>query len=201
MDVTVEKVDSVDFRRPTLQRSVLSENRALLLRRWKLVKAGLLDDSKAIDRWFPGQRDLLELLAVADEAHVLDMAACTIPLFSVTLPIGLEPGLFLSKHAETELEAENFEEIFLALSVRLDALRLATPQAAVIFGLTNQEVTRTSRFGPHELHALAKDPMMHMYQVAGDSYFTSVMTKQMTESEKTMLATVSRRPKDASFRC
>lgn len=200
MEMVTDSTNFVDFRRPTLLRSVMAENKSLLLRRWRLVQAGLLDDSKAVDRWFPGQRNLLEYLSVADEADVIAMSGCTIPLFSVTLPVGVAPGPFRAKRADNDFEAASFDEIFLALSVRLDCMRLSTAQAAMIFGLSNQEVNRASQFGPHELHALARDPMMHVFQVAGDSYFTSVMSREMTESEKTMLATVSRRPKDLACR-
>lgn len=187
----------IDFRKPTLLRSVMSENRMMLMRRWRLAQGGLLDDEKTITRWFPGQRNLLEMLEAVSEQEVEQMAECTTPLFAVTLPAGIYPGVFQARTPDNELEIQSEDEIFLSLSVRLDSLRLSTSQAAMIFGLTNSEVNRISRFGPHELRALARDPMMHVYPVTSDNYFVAAATRTMTEAEKTVLATVSRRSRDS----
>lgn len=187
----------IDFRKPTLLRSVMSENRMMLMRRWRLAQGGLLDDEKTITRWFPGQRNLLEMLEAVSEQEVEQMAECTAPLFAVTLPAGIYPGVFQARTPDNELEIQSEDEIFLSLSVRLDSLRLSTSQAAMIFGLTNSEVNRLSRFGPHELRALARDPMMHVYPVTSDNYFVAAATRTMTEAEKTVLATVSRRSRDS----
>lgn len=194
MDAQVQARDNggPDFRLPTLVRSIMAENRAMLLRRWRLAKNGLLD-SKLITRWFPEQKPLLDILgATEEEEQVVRMADCTTALFTVTLP-PLTPGVFTLPHTASELEKANADEIFMALLVRVNGLHLSTQQAIVDFCLSHREANRMGRFGPHELRALACDPMMHTYPIAADAYFIAAATKDMTQAERTVLATVSRR--------
>ena len=118
---------------PTSSRSVRLENRSALLRRWRLAQAGLLSQPRAMARWFPSQRPLLELLAVLEETDVERVADCATPLFGLPLrciELRLDPG---SEYPCLEpLEQEAADECFLALGGRLDAIRTSLQQACIL---------------------------------------------------------------------
>lgn len=172
-------------------RSVRLENLQALMRRWRLVQTGALDEVRCTGPLFPGQRDLLDFLAVATEAEILRIADCAIPLFGVNL-----------RHAQRELghfgeppgalQLESGEESFLALAARQDAVRTNTVQARIAFGLTRAEAMWLSRFCPHELYALARDPAMVLRQAVHWDYFVAAAAGRLNRSQRTLFSAVCR---------
>ena len=188
-----EHPDSETGHLPTLTRSVLAENRAALERRWEVARNTDLD-SRALNRWYPGQRQLLDLLAVLDSEELLRLADCGTPLFHVQLRAGhIQPetcaGITLTQ--ATEIAAA--EEAFLALSARLDAVRTALAQACVLYDLKGNEAAWISRFCPHELRMIAKDQSMVLKQSASYEYFAAAASRLgLKRHERTLLAAISR---------
>ena len=185
---------------PTSSRTVWLENRWALLRRWRLVRAGLLSDARLVTRWFPGQRPLLDLLEVLDEADVERIADCGTPLFGLPLrctDFSLEACAAFS--CLEGIEQESVQESFLALSGRLDAVRTSLQQACVLFGMTHAEASWLSRYCPQELHLLARDPAMVLTPIASYEYYVAAAhaDSQLSSSERTVLSAVSRRPAGA----
>lgn len=175
-------------------RSVRLENLSALTRRWRLVQSGALDNVRLTERLFPGQRNLLEMLAVCSEEEVAQMADCATPLFGLKLrciEFKLESfGLQLVD----PIEAESFEESFVALTARLDAVRTDTEQARIVFSLTKAEALWLSRYCPHELYSLARDPSMVLAQVVHWDYFVASVTRSLSREQRTLFSAVSRRP-------
>lgn len=179
-----------------LQRSVVHENFSALRRRWQLVRSGQLEDPRAANRWFPRQRELLELLATLDDiADVRRMAHVGRPLF--TLPLRFADHS-LNPHAQFPaadfLEEQSIEETFLALTSRLDAVRMNKVTAASMYNMTSNEADALQRYCPAELRALARDPSLILVPVASPVYFMVTAVKPTSYTERTVFATVSRRP-------
>lgn len=177
-------------------RSVLIENRSALLRRWKLAQDGVLNDPRQVNRWFPGQRNLLELLEALDEEQVVRIADCGTPLFGLQLRC---TDFVLGAYGSTAVTPDRFEqesvhETFMALSARLDAVRTCNQTACVNFGLNHSEAGWLTNFCPPELMQLARDPSLVLYANSSYEYFISAAYKPgMDQCERTMLATMSRR--------
>lgn len=173
-------------------RSVRLENLAALRRRWRLARSGALDKLRLPERLFPGQRNLLDLLAACGEEEVMRLADCATPLFGQKLRCTEFQLGTLIEPADT-LEAESFEESFLALSARLDAVRTDVEQARIIFSLTKPEALWLSRYCPHELHALARDPAMVLTQFVHWDYFVASTTRCLNREQRTLFSAVCRR--------
>ena len=180
-------------------RSVRLENLSALTRRWQLARSGVLDHMRTTERLFPGQRNLLELLAVCSEEEVVNMADCATPLF--TLKLRCTEFKLGASGARTDdaVEAESFEESFVALSSRLDAVRTDTEQARIIFGLTKAEALWLSRYCPHELYALARDPAMVLTQLVHLEYFVVSITRSLSREQRTLFSAVARRSAAAAM--
>jgi hypothetical protein len=177
-----------------IQRSVLHENRAALLRRWRLVRAGALEDPRLISRWFPRQRELLDLLDCLSEEEVETMAHVGHPLFGVSLrctDFSLDACAAFS--TSDALERDSVQESFLALGSRLDAARCDKTKACSTFNMTAAEADWLQRFCPLELHNLARDPSMVLAPIASAEYFMVVATKKLSYTARTLMAIVSRR--------
>lgn len=180
---------------PTADRSVRMENRTALLRRWRLVRSGALDDPRLVNRWFPGQRDLLDLLDVLGQEEVEQLADCGTPLFGPQLrctEYNLEACASYS--IANGLEADSVQESFLALSARLDSVRTSLQQACLIFNLATSEANWLQKYCPQELQLLSRDPSMVLTMAVSKDYFTAAATRSLTAVEKTVLSSVSRRP-------
>lgn len=179
---------------PTIPRSIHLENRSALLRRWRLARSGELSDPRAINRWFPKQRGLFELLAVLDQEDVEQIAATSSPLFGLQIRC---TDFRLEACADylinDRLEVESVEESFLALSARLDAIKTSMHQACLSYDMTHVEAIWLSRFCPQELRLLARDPALVMVQVASQEFFTAAATRELNAQEQMILCTVSRR--------
>lgn len=179
---------------PTLSRSVRHENRSALLRRWRLKQDGRLEDPRVVNRWFPGQRGLLELLDVLSLEEVERLADCGAPLFAVPLRCTeFSLGACASYSLTDAFEQECVEESFLALSARLDSVRTCMQQGCLIFNLTYAEAAWLSSFCPQELHLLARDPSMVLTAAASSEYFIAAATRSLTTVERTLLGSVSNR--------
>lgn len=179
-------------------RSVRLENLSALSRRWRLAQSGALDNMRMTQRLFPGQRNLLELLAVCSEEEVVRMADCATPLFGLKLRCtDFKLDGFGSRITEP-VEAESFEESFVALAARLDAVRTDLEQARIVFSLTKAEALWLSRYCPQELYALARDPAMVLTQVVHWDYFVVSVTRSLSREQRSLFSAVSRRSSAAA---
>lgn len=174
-------------------RSVRLENLNALTRRWRLAQTGALETMRLTERLFPGQRNLLDLLAVCSEEEVAQMADCATALFGLKLRCTEFMLGNAGSQAVDPIEAESFEESFVALAARLDAVRTDTEQARIVFSLTKAEALWLSRYCPHELYALARDPSMVLTQVVHWDYFVASMTRSLNREQRTLFSAVSRR--------
>lgn len=174
-------------------RAVMFENRTALIRRWRLVRSGALSDPRLVSRWFPRQRELLELLDCLEEEEVLRAANVAQPLFGLSLRcMDFRLDACSAFEPTDPLERDSVQESFLALSTRLDAIRL-NKQAASMFNLTGAEAAWLEGFCPLELHCLARDPAMVLTPLAALEYFMLSASDSFTFSSRTLLATLSRR--------
>jgi hypothetical protein len=103
-------------------RSVRLENLAALRRRWRLARSGTLDSMRLTERLFPGQRNLLDLLAVCGEDEVARMGDCATPLFGQKLRCTEFQLAAMPAHATDAMEAESFEESFEELSRKITGM-------------------------------------------------------------------------------
>lgn len=181
------------FRLSTEDRSVRAENASLLMRRWHLARAGMPSDPAVMDRWFPLQRGLFDLLAVMTEEEVQKVCDCGIPLFGVPRVAHINPSDYIGAAAGSQWEECNSEEVYMALTCRLDGLRTDRTNAAVVFDIMAAEAAAIARLSPFELRAVAKNPMMVMQPAASDQYFIAAATHDFTPAQRTVLATKSRR--------
>ena len=173
-------------------RSVRLENLGALTRRWRLAQTGAFDNMRRTERLFPGQRNLLDLLAVCSEEEMARMADCTTPLFGLKLRCtAFKPDESASRLVDP-IEAESFEESFLALAARLDAVRTHIEQARIVFSLTKAEALWLSRYCPHELYALAREPSMVLAQAVHWDYFVAALTRSLGREQRTLFSAVSR---------
>lgn len=180
---------------PTPDRSVRLENRSALLRRWRLKQSGALDDPRLLNRWFPGQRDLLDMLDALTREEVEQIADCGTPLFGLQLrctDFSLDACATYS--VSDTLEQESVQESFLALSARLDSVRTSMQQACLIFKLTHSEAGWLQRFCPQELQLLARDPSMVLTCMGSTEYFIAAAMRLLTPVERTVLGSTSSRP-------
>ncbi len=184
---------------PTETRAVRAENLTVLLRRWEIAR--VLDDidPRIVARWFPGQRDLLERLSVYSEEDVTAAADCLCPLFTIALleghpAPGSRPFSTVDPH-----ELGNREEVFMALCVRLDAIRTDMEKGCILHDLTASEAGILSASTPHQLKDLAASPGMALNLSASDQYFSAVLAGNMTVGERTRLAFMSKKGR-ANFR-
>lgn len=175
-------------------RSVRLENLNALRRRWRLAQSGALEDMRGTERLFPGQRDLLDLLAVCSQQEVLHMAQSATPLFGLRLRCTEFKLADTVGAAADAIEAEGQEESFVALTARLDAVRTDVEQARIVFGLTRAEAAWLSRYCPHELYALARDPAMVLAPAVHWDYFVAAVTRGLTREQLTLFSAVSRNP-------
>lgn len=183
---------------PTSARSIRFENSSLLKRRWRLMQSGVLDDPKVINRLFPGQRALLAILDVLSEEEVDAMADCGTPLFGFQLRCTEYSLQACANYPLRDgIDIESASESFLALAARLDAIRISVQQACLVFNLTVNEASWLSRFCPQELHLLARDPSMVLTPVASTEFFMASSIRSLTNVERTVLGSTSRRNRAA----
>jgi len=179
----------------TIDRSIRAENKAMLLRRWKIAKSAVHEDVKTVNRWFAGQRAMLEILSVLDESKVLYIADCGTPLFSVQVPRNFELLDFPDFTSRDAFEKDGQTEVFMALATRLDALRSTCAQACMLYNITPFDAKHLMRHGPHELLTMSTDPVTQILPAVSDAYFLATAQRIMSDAEKTVFASVSRRQK------
>lgn len=197
MDLVEERLTGPKYQRmSTLDRCVLEENTQLLVRRWKYIRSGSLNDPREVARFFPGQRHLLDILSVVNEEKLIEIADASIPLFGLKLPPANIPNRF-TKTNPTALERDTTSENFIALLVRLDGIRTSSAQAAVLYDLSPQQVNLIQHCTPSQLQSLADDPQVGLYPLASDQYFELAGLTEMTTQERTVLAATTRRNRTA----
>lgn len=182
-----------DWRLPNYTRSILAENKKALMRRWQIARSTEDLDPRVLARWFPEQDHLLELLAVLSEEEMLRIANTQAPLFTMVLHEGLKPATVAALVQPGELEAANRQEAFMALAIRLDALRTSSEQGCVIFDLSASEGSYLGRMAPHDLWDLAANPALVLVPAASDRFFDVAATRDMTSGERTMYMGMSKR--------
>jgi hypothetical protein len=183
---------------PTIQRSIVLENRGALMRRWRLARQGAIQDPRLLNRYFPKQRALFELLGVMEQHEVEQMAGAPTPLFRVNLRCTEFLLEAVPDHPITDpLEQAAVEESFVALSARLDAIKTSSQQACLLYDMTSVEASWLSRFCPQEVKLLARDPSLVLVQAATDEFLTASATRKLTSKEQVMFSSVSRRTQAA----
>lgn len=182
---------------PTYERAVRAENVKAMVRRWRISQSSEFVDPRVIARWFPGQRNLLELLAVLAEEEVIKLADCSLPLFSLSIHPGLLPSTSAPLVQPGEFEAANRHETFLALASRVDSIKTSFSEGCVLYDLALTEAVHIRRFGTHELWDIAANPGLVMFPVASDQYFEVAATRALSSSQKTQLMTMSKRSKNS----
>lgn len=190
------KVDPEELRRLEVwRRAVRLENLTALVRRWRFARSSAFDGMRSgeVEQRFPGQRDLLDLLAVCTQEEVERMADCATPLFTLRLRCTPFKLSAYEVHGWSDpLEAESVQEAFLALSSRLDVIRTHLEQARIAYGMSTAEVNWLSRFSTHELYALAHDPSMVLSQAVRAGYFLVNMSRELDRHQRTRFSAVSR---------
>lgn len=181
---------------PPLERAVFLENHAALMRRWKLVRDG--DGTlhpRVQARLFPGQRDLLELLSVSTKEEVERMAKCQVPLFTLDIITSFQDIVTGRLDLPTDpIEAESHQESLLALSARLDAIRISPEQAAMMYHLSRKQVQALGSFCAPELQYLALQPTSALRPLVRLEFFLSAAfgRPEWRTPERTALAAVQR---------
>jgi hypothetical protein len=171
------------------------ENAATLSRRWDLAREGALDNLRpsTLQRFLPGQRDLLEVLSVTREDELARMGNCATPLFTLRFRCTsfrlVLPGV---RGWADSLEGATVQETFMALSARLDVLRTGLEQARIVYGMTGEEANWLSKFSVHELWALAHDPSMVLVPAVHSSYFLTTLTRDLAPPDRARLSLVTR---------
>lgn len=188
----LDQIHSADWKRTTAVRSVLSENRSILFRRWRIATSDDLYDPRLISRLFPKQEFLFDLLATLSEEDVRKLSESITPLFRVTYPKGMNPEFFHEDLSSTQLESESVAEVFMALLVRRDSLLSARAEASVLYGINPQEIAAITKFGPYELRALSRNPTMVIAPAVTNQFFVAATEHDLQEEERSVLAQVSR---------
>lgn len=198
MDVSTSRHSDKLRHLPTPSRAVRLENRTALFRRWDLQRAGVLDDPRIVNRWFPGQRDLLQMLEVLTADEVAAIADCGVPLFGLQLRC---TDFILDTDGDRvttdPLEQAGIQESFVALMARLDCIRTSLHQACLTFNLTYAEAQWLQRYCPHELQALARDPSMPLTPLASQQFFVAAATRTLTSVQRSVIGCTSRRVRPA----
>jgi hypothetical protein len=178
----------------SMDRDIFEENRQLLERRWQLATTDALDNIKDLERFFPGQRELLDILSVMDLEQVRVMADCGTPLFKINLPatpVDVPYTAPEGKLDQTEEDCAN--EMFIALLGRLDALRQGGVLARQVFDLSNPQSRFLERRSPREMLAMARDPNLTLRPAVNIDYFYVAATHDLTTRDRTALSMTTRR--------
>lgn len=193
---SIIRPQQVSSRRTTLERNIHAENQTALMRRWKMVNAGVIDQIRNLEQVFPGQRGLFDSLADMSAEEVAQMADCTMPIFSLRLPhIDLDM-LADSRQDAGGGDAGRPRENFFALLDRVDARRTDAMQASIIYDSLSA-VGRCTAFVARELEAVAADPGVSLVPCVSDEYFRFAVRSHMTCRERTILAVTHRRHRNS----
>lgn len=152
-----------------------------------------MEDPKIMQRWFPGQRELCNILSVLTLDQVEDMADCGLPLFNLRLPLGINDSFLKQTVPADAFEAEAHQEVFLALVARLDSLRTSPSSLSMLYDMNSAQANFIGRHSSRELHCLAGDPSVVLVPAVTDEYFVLSAAEKMTARERTVLASTTRR--------
>lgn len=178
----------------SIDRAVREENFYALIRRWQYAKAGVMDDAKFMQRWFPGQRELLSTLSVLSDSEALHISDCGIPLFSIRLPhLGTNDSVYTRPETPTPMENEAAEEVFMALMARSDALRVASISAVTLYDMPKSAVSYLNTNNARKLRCVSYDQSVMLVPSVADEYFVLAATSQMPAPAQTVLASTTRR--------
>lgn len=178
----------------SMDRDIFEENRQILERRWQLATSDALDEVKDLERYFPGQRELLDVLSVMDLDQVRVMADCGTPLFRVNLPATPVDVPYVAPQGKLDpIEEECARETFIALLGRLDALRQGPVLARQVFDLSSSQSRYLERRSPREMQAMAHDPNLTLRPAVNMEYFYVAATHDLTTRDRTALSMTARR--------
>ena len=186
-------VNTAAMQLPTADRSIREENKSALLRRWHFAHSDEAIDISLSQTWFPGQRLLLDLLAVSSIEEAIVLADTGLPLFTPRIPISLADKIFQSHPPQSAMHAESIEEVFMAMISRLDALRASPTQGALLYDLQPSQARLIARHNPRELHTISTDPSMLMIPAVADEYFLISGTTALSFKDRTVLSGTSRK--------
>lgn len=178
---------------PNYVRSIRTENLKAMVRRWDLARRTELIDPRVLSRWFPGQRGLLEMLAVMTEQEVVRIAASNSPIFTLTLHAGLSPATSATLLQPGEFEAANRHEAFLALMTRRESVIENADQAIVQYDLSTADTKVLAKYESHELWDLSANPALVMQPVASDQWFMVAAMRDLTVAQRTLYLGMSKR--------
>lgn len=178
----------------SMDRDIYEENRQLLERRWQLATSDALDSVKDLERFFPGQRELLDVLSVMDLEQVRVMADCGTPLFKINLPATPVDVPYAAPEGKLDpIEEDCARETFIALLGRLDALRQGPVLARQVFDLSSSQSRYLERRSPREMQAMAHDPNLTLRPAVNMEYFYVAATHDLTTRDRTALSMTARR--------
>lgn len=178
----------------SMDRDIFEENRQLLERRWQLATTDALDNVKDLERFFPGQRELLDVLSVMDIEQVRVMADCGTPLFKINLPATPVDVPYVAPEGKLDqIEEDCARETFIALLGRLDALRQGPVLARQVFDLSTSQSRFLERRSPREMQAMAHDPNLTLRPAVNMDYFFAAASHDLTTRERTALSMTARR--------
>lgn len=173
------------------ERAIATENKEMLLRRWKLAVSGVDLDAHTMGRWFPGQKGLLELLSVLSMDEVLSIAECKVPLFRVKLPLLLEPTEIQIPPSSSDIEEDSRNECYLALLTRADAIQRSKEQAEVRYGFTARHANFLTKHTPRELQWLLGDLAVAVEPAVSQEFFVMAGMTNLPQKARTVFAVAS----------
>ena len=176
----------------TLERNIHSENQSALMRRWDLVQSGEIERIRNVDQWFPCQRELLSFLAEVDRDEVLQMADCTMPLFSMRLPVADLEISTDGRYAKDAFEAACAKENFFALLDRVEARRTDAVQASILYDFQGISPKLWNHV-PRELEAIGMESGVALVPCVTDDYFRFAVRSHMSCRDRSILAATHRR--------
>ena len=177
----------------TVDRGIREENLNALLRRWTHAQQGYMDDAKVMQRWFPGQRELMCILSAISIEQCEELADCSLPLFTLRLPAGLNEACYKPADATSGFEKEAYEEVFIALMTRLDGLRTQPDSMPMLYDMGNTLANSLGRLSTRQLLSLSSDPSVHLAPAVTDEYFVLSAVEKLNGRERTVLASTTRR--------
>jgi hypothetical protein len=173
-----------------IEQGVRQENHLLLGRRHAMAKGAVHEmRPKDVEAALPAHSDLLRLLGLIDTGSVKHLSDCATPLFELRH----RSDTYSAESVRDGYVRDDRDEIFLALTTRLDSYRQDHIQARMHFSLTTSDVAWLTRQTPISLMRAANDPgWMIVPKVSMVYYATSMNHKEFNTAKRTTLATLSR---------
>lgn len=143
-----------------LQRAVWTENVLALTRRWHIARQLDSIDDRLINRYFPEQRALFNVLLNVSLQDLSQAASCDYPLFNPGYICSPSDVTFSPTMTDPEngLERDSYQEVYGALLARLRATCEQRDRAEIVYGLNRLTSGYLIGFSTYELRWLAMQP-------------------------------------------